>query len=116
MGRFDGILIASDFDRTLTDPNGNVPKRNLDALRFFMEEGGRFSVASGRSVPMFRQKTALFASNAPAILFNGAACYDFQAEKLVFGTPLPRMEALIDEILKRYPLKNCELQGVGGHR
>ena len=113
--RFEGILIASDFDRTLTDPLGRVPERNLEALRMFMEEGGRFSVASGRSVPMFRSKKPLFESNAPSILFNGAACYDFDRECLVFGTPLPRLDGLIAEAMKRYPLKNCELQGIKRH-
>ncbi len=115
MGRFDGILIASDFDRTLTDPAGIVPDANREALRRFMDEGGRFSVASGRSVPMFRCKRTLFESNAPTILFNGAACYDFEAERVVFGTPLPRMDELIAEALRRYPLKNCELQGIDRH-
>lgn len=115
MGKFDGILIASDFDRTLTDPAGFVPTRNLDALRFFMEEGGRFSIASGRSVPMFRPKMSLYESNAPAILYNGAACWDPVGERIVFGTPLPRMDTLIEEILKRYPFPNCELQGIDRH-
>lgn len=115
MGRYDGILIASDFDHTLTDVYGAVPKRNRDAIRMFMAEGGRFTVASGRSVPMFRQKRALFESNAPTILFNGGACYDFEKERVVFGYPLPDLEHLIPEILSRYPLKNCEVQGSAMH-
>ena len=115
MGRFDGILIASDFDRTLTDPAGLVPKRNLEALRTFMNEGGRFSIASGRSLPLFRPKMSLFESNAPAILYNGAVCWDPLREETVFGTPLPRMDALIEKILERYPFTNCEVQGLNGH-
>ena len=115
MGRYDGILLASDFDRTLTDPAGNVPKKNREAIRSFMEQGGRFTVASGRSVPMFRCKRALFESNAPTILYNGAVCYDFDAERVVFGTPLPDMGGLIRTILERYPLKNVETQAIEKH-
>lgn len=46
-GNFDGILICSDFDGTLfTD--GNISKENADAIRFFQENGGRFTITSGR--------------------------------------------------------------------
>ena len=115
MGRYDGILIVSDFDRTMTDASGAVPERNRAAIKAFMAEGGRFTVATGRSVPMFRQKNALFESNAPAIVFNGGACYDFETERTVFGYPLPRLDTIIAEALRRYPLKNCEVQGAGFH-
>lgn len=115
MGRYDGILIASDFDRTLTDPQGLVPQANLDALRSFMDEGGRFAVASGRSVPMFREKRRLFIDNAPTILCNGAVCYDFNTERTVFDAPLPDVEPLVTEMMAKYPLHNVEVQGNAGH-
>ena len=115
MGRYDGILIASDFDRTLTDPQGLVPQANLYALRSFMDEGGRFAVASGRSVPMFREKRRLFIDNAPTILCNGAVCYDFEAERTVFDAPLPDVELLVTEMMAKYPLHNVEVQGNAGH-
>lgn len=115
MGRYDGILLASDFDRTLTDPSGRVPQTNLDAIRSFMEQGGRFTVATGRSVPMFRCKLPLYTANAPTILYNGAVCYDFDGERVVFGSPLPDLGPLIDILLKTYPLKNVETQGIEKH-
>ena len=33
MGKFSSIMIASDFDRTLTDPQDQIPQSNLDAIR-----------------------------------------------------------------------------------
>ncbi len=115
MGRYDGILIVSDFDHTMTDETGAVPERNREAIRAFMAEGGYFTVATGRSAPMFRKKKALFESNAPVIVFNGGACYDFETERTVFGYPLPRLDAVIAEAMRRYPLKNCEVQGTEFH-
>ena len=115
MGRYDGILIVSDFDRTMTDETGAVPERNREAIARFMAEGGRFTVATGRSVPMFRKKNALFESNAPSIAFNGGACYDFETERTVFGYPLPRLDKIVAEAMRRYPLKNCEVQGTDFH-
>ena len=70
MGRFSDVLLASDFDHTLTDMSGQIPARNLEAIAAFQAEGGIFTVASGRSIPMFRKKAALVPVNAP--YFDGA--------------------------------------------
>ena len=70
MGRFSNVLFASDFDHTLTDMSGQIPARNLEAIAAFQAEGGIFTVASGRSIPMFRKKAALVPVNAPCILYN----------------------------------------------
>ena len=88
MGKFSNILIASDFDRTLTDPQDRIPQVNLDAIRYFIDEGGIFTVASGRSIPLFRQRAALVPVNAPCILSNGAILYDYTTETLQRFEPL----------------------------
>ena len=58
MGKFTGILLASDFDNTLVyteealrtgRPVPPMPERNREALEYFMAEGGRFSIATGRA-------------------------------------------------------------------
>jgi hydroxymethylpyrimidine pyrophosphatase-like HAD family hydrolase len=51
MGKFDGILLLSDLDGTLLSGTRVISPENLEALRYFMAEGGRFSVATGRSKP-----------------------------------------------------------------
>ena len=71
MGRFSNVLLASDFDHTLTDMSGQIPARNLEAIAAFQAEGGIFTVASGRSIPMFRKKAELVPVNAP--YFDGAS-------------------------------------------
>ena len=76
MGRFSNVLLASDFDHTLTDMSGQIPARNLEAIAAFQAEGGIFTVASGRSIPMFRKKAALVPVNAPCILYNLNGYYD----------------------------------------
>ena len=54
MGKFDGVLLASDFDNTILNteiprrtgcPIPPISRRNTDALRYFMANGGRFAVA-----------------------------------------------------------------------
>ena len=49
---FSDILLTVDYDRTLTAPDSTIPERNLQATRYFMENGGAFTVNTGRSLPM----------------------------------------------------------------
>lgn len=82
---FSHILISCDFDRTLTAPDSTIPQRNLDAIRYFMDNGGAFTVNTGRSLVMSRALLDRVPVNAPVILYNGGAAYDLQKEAFLFS-------------------------------
>ncbi len=109
MGKFDGLLLVSDFDDTLYTPETAVPARNVEAIRYFTGEGGRFTVATGRAHRTFAPYVHLVPLNAPAILSNGASIYDFQADRPVVETRLddgaPRD---LGEVLSRFPSLSLE--------
>ena len=109
MGKFDGLLLASDFDDTLYGLDLRVPERNLEALEYFIREGGRFSVSTGRAHRTFAPFASLVPMNAPAVLSNGAAIYDFQADKMLEQTCLPP-EAPQDlgGLMERFPSLSLE--------
>jgi len=88
MGKFDGVLLVSDYDDTLYDHSHRIPERNLRALEYFMAEGGRFTVATGRAHTTFAPYVHLAPINAPVILSNGSALYDFRADKMLCQTLL----------------------------
>ena len=88
MGKFDGILLLSDMDGTLLNGSSTVSPENLSALRYFMAEGGRFSVATGRSKPGMEHFLESLPINAPAVIYNGAVVYDFEAGCPVWQRPL----------------------------
>ena len=72
MGIYSDVLLTVDFDRTLTAPDSTIPKRNIEAIRYFMENGGAFTVNTGRSVPMSRHNLLpVVPVNAPLLLYNG---------------------------------------------
>ena len=48
MGKFDGVLICSDIDGTLTDSCGKISTENCRAIEYFQSEGGMFTVSTGR--------------------------------------------------------------------
>ena len=68
--RFDDVLLTVDYDRTLTAPNGEIPQRNLDAITYFMENGGVFTVNTGRSVATFWKYLDTLPRNAPLLMYN----------------------------------------------
>ncbi len=113
MGKFDGVLFASDFDNTLlnTDlprrtgcPIPPLSRRNMEALRYFMAEGGRFAIATGRALPAFRLFADQVPMNAPGIVCNGAALYDFDAEAYLDTILLPEeIRQQGQEVLDRFP-------------
>lgn len=102
-GRFAGCLLASDIDGTLVS-DGRIPERNLAAIRRFTDEGGLFTLATGRSIESARRYAEAAGVNCSAIVFNGAIGYDFMEEKTLWRESLPASaKALIPPILARFP-------------
>ena len=89
MGKFDGVLLVSDFDDTLYDDYHRVPERNLRALDYFRSQGGRFTIATGRAHRTFAPHVHLVPIDAPVVLSNGSALYDFQGDTMLVQTFLP---------------------------
>ena len=98
MGKFDGVLIASDFDNTMVYTEGAlrsggpvpaISRENRDAIEYFMAQGGTFSVATGRALPSFASVMDGVPMNGPTVLFNGAAIYDFPAGRYLRTAFLP---------------------------
>ncbi len=81
MGCFDGYLICSDFDGTFS--GGQDLSENIAAVKYFTENGGRFTFATGRGAEFFREKNLFHLVNAPISAFNGSAIYDSQNDRLI---------------------------------
>ncbi len=82
MGKFDGILLCSDFDGTFA--LGGVPiEANMKAIRYFRENGGLFTLASGRNYGFLTQFFEGYAFGVPMINMNGALIYDFDNKKVL---------------------------------
>lgn len=113
---FSDILLTVDYDRTLTAPDSTIPQRNLDAIRYFMDNGGAFTVNTGRSVPMTKVFRDIVPVNAPLLLYNGSAAYDLAEGKLSFCHEI-RMDMwqTVRECMELFPDMTVEVQGVDAH-
>ena len=122
MGKFQGVLLASDFDNTLIytedalKAGTSVPELsagNRQALEYFIAEGGRFAVSTGRALSAFERYAPGLPLNAPCVVCNGAAIYDF-ARRRYLVTAL--LEAIALEhgqaVLDAFPSLACEIYHV----
>ena len=102
--KFKGVMLISDYDDTLYGSDLHVSEENRSAIRYFMEQGGRFTVATGRARKTFSPQVTLedIPLNAPVILSNGATIFDYQTDQLVRRTYLPDrvLEDMLDVCAK----------------
>ena len=114
MGIFSDVLLTVDYDRTMTAPDSTVPERNMEAIRYFMDNGGAFTLNTGRSTTTAKKLLDTMPVNAPMILYNGSACYE--TGQLVDCVPidLPMWPTVL-EVMEAFPDLNVEIQALDNH-
>ena len=116
MALFSDILLTVDYDRTLTAPDSTIPEKNIEAIRYFMENGGVFTINTGRSVPMTRIFREMVPVNAPLLLYNGSAAYDLQEQQLSFCHEIQLdLWETVHKCQELFPDLTVEVQGVDAH-
>ncbi len=114
MGCFDSVLLTVDFDRTLTGPDSQIPERNLTAIRYFMENGGYFTVNTGRSTTTFGKYLEVVPTNAPLLLYNGAGAWENGKLTDIRAIDLDMWQT-IRKVAELFPDLNVEIQNERGH-
>lgn len=82
MGIFSGYLICSDIDGTFSVNTVTVPE-NIEAAKYFTQNGGRFTIATGRTAAYLKKLDFFHCINAPACICNGSVVYDYENEKIL---------------------------------
>lgn len=114
MAMFTKVLLTVDFDRTLTAPDSSIPERNLEAIRWFMENGGAFTVNTGRSTNTFGPYLKTIPVNAPFLLYNGSAAYENGVLTQCHTIDLD-LWTVMDRMRTLFPDMNLEIQGMQTH-
>lgn len=116
MALFSDILLTVDYDRTMTAPDSTIPQRNLEAIRYFMENGGAFTINTGRSVPMARPFMDKVPVNAPLLLYNGSAAFDPYTQELSLLYEIPMSQGdTVRKCMELFPDLTVEVQGIAAH-
>lgn len=88
MGIFDGCLIASDVDETLVS-SGWINPKNIEKIEYFISQGGKFSVATGRSANAISSITDNLKRFSPSVVANGCLIYDYENNKILYQEIIP---------------------------
>ena len=106
MGKFDGVLFFCDYDDTLYNSSRAVSPENRAAIRYFIDNGGYFSIATGRAHRTFTPQIARerLTLNAPVVLSNGAAIYDYASDRYLLESFLPKdTPSLLAQLCGQFP-------------
>lgn len=124
MGKFKNLLLVSDYDNTLQfteqtlrggSPLPPIHPRNLEAIRYWMAEGGFFTVATGRTLEAFRRWAEGLPMNAPVIVDNGGSVYDFRTGDYLRKNFLaPGAAGRLNRVVERFPGISLELYRENG--
>lgn len=110
MKKFEGKLILSDMDGTILDKNKEISQQNKDAIAYFVEHGGKFSLATGRPRRSMEYYVSQVAINAPVVIYNGSGVYDFQNHKTISQTYMkPEAVAFVRHLIDKFPYLSAEV-------
>lgn len=105
MKLFEGCVLASDIDGTLIN-NNRLCSRNLEAIHRFVQAGGSFCLASGRSPLAARPIAEEIGCATLSVLYNGGMVYDFSNNAVLSEKTLdPRAKQFLFSLTDRF----CEI-------
>lgn len=97
--------LLSDLDGTLFGCNGRISSESVGAIRRYMQAGGLFGIATGREPRNAAHYLTEVPMNAPSIVLNGAAIYDYSdnSYRLFKKLDTEKMRPFLRELLRRFP-------------
>lgn len=102
---FKNTILLSDLDGTLLNAERQVSEENIKAIQYFVDNGGRFGIATGRDIEnVFR-----FFGNVPVNFFcifsNGSALYHRESNKVLAQMTVnqERVIPFLERCLQEHP-------------
>lgn len=98
-------VLFSDLDATLFNSRGEVSAENRSAIARYMARGGKFAISTGRQPDNAMWYLRDNFTNAPSVVLNGAAVYDFSTGIYSLAHYLDReaLDRLFSDLLDRLP-------------
>ncbi|MBQ3016890.1 MAG: HAD-IIB family hydrolase [Clostridia bacterium] len=99
MGKFEGILLATDWDGTFYQ--GKLFDENIKALKYYVAEGGKFTVCSGRYSGFLASFKDIVPFNTYTICYNGAYIVDLDNNDILYkGFCDEHLFDIVDDIIE----------------
>ena len=81
---FNKVILMTDVDGTLLTDDKRILPKDMEAIERFRKGGGLFTLATGRGFSMAAPIAEKLKLDIPAVIFNGAAVYDFDGERFLW--------------------------------
>ena len=117
MGIYDGIILCSDMDGTMTNTRGEISARNAEAIRYFQKNGGLFTVATGRPPYHPEKFSDIFVCNTYIVALNGSMIFDPKSREFIEKHPLDESAKYdIKKIMETFSdVGQVQIHGEEGH-
>ena len=86
--------IFCDFDGTIYREDHTISQVNKDAIKSYVDAGGKFVVSTGRLFSAIYPKVQELGLDKEVIVYQGAGIYDISSKKQIFGQFFDRKEAI----------------------
>ena len=104
------MMIAVDIDDTIKPYGKPIPQSNIDAMRYFTQNGGLFTLATGRSICATFPAVKELGLTGPVVVNNGATAYDYAKDEILFSTDLDDYAYIvIKKLMERFPTCGIEV-------
>lgn len=108
--KYKGYVIYTDLDGTLLNDKKEVSPENRAAIEHFIENGGKFSIATGRAFEATEKYIKGLDIDIPAIVYNGGMIYDCANKKPVKEKNLENdKKEIIYKLIKDYSSLGIEI-------
>ncbi len=96
-------MIVTDLDGTLLNDEKEISEDNAKAISEFIDGGGKFAIATGRSYESGLEYIKKANTNTPSILFNGGMIVDNLTGDVIWEGNLALGMNILIEILNEFP-------------
>ena len=115
MQSLENTMLITDLDGTLLPASKEISVADAAAISQFRAKGGKFAIATGRTLQAAQRYLKKLQPNIPVILFNGAAIYDPVAEKWLYTEELPpEAVSITRQVLEAFPDVSAEILRTDG--
>ena len=108
---YSNTVLFSDLDGTLFNSDGEISAEDLAAIGEYEAAGGRFAVSTGRQPDNAMWYLRRDFTNAPSVVLNGSAVYDYAAGEYLYKVTIPRagLDGTLEAILREIPEADVQI-------
>lgn len=105
MKSYKDFFLITDMDGTLANSEHEVSEKNKAAIEDFINQGGKFAIATGRTQHNVGPYMQDLTVNAPCIFYNGGALFDWNKQKFIKTAPVQgeNLASFIRQCIKLFP-------------